>query len=240
MLGLYEEGMQQVEESVGVYEGLNEVVGQAMGLVELARLLWVNDQFCAAGEAATRAIDLLPKKGQEFLTCQCHILLGNIYRSKGEREKAIHHFDVAIEIASLFDWHSQLFWTHYSLVELCRDENDFNNAHAHIERAKSHVGEYKYFLGRVTELQAWVWYQQHKLGEARSEAIRANDIYGELGLVRDVQRCIDLLQKIGKTAGRRKARIFRVGRAPVVSSLETMLPSSPTNDAYSASMKHPP
>jgi hypothetical protein len=38
------------------------------------------------------------------------------------------------------------------------------------------------------ELQAWVWYNQHRLEEARSEALRAADIYEKLGAAKDVER----------------------------------------------------
>lgn len=40
-------------------------------------------------------------------------------------EKAIHHYEVTIEIAFPFRWHDQLFWIHYSLVDLFLDEDRF-------------------------------------------------------------------------------------------------------------------
>ena len=149
----------------------------------------------------TRAINLLPKEGEEFRTCQCHHLLGNIYRSKGEREKAIHHFEVAIEIASAFNWHKRLFWIYHSLVELYLGENDFNNANAHVEQAKSHVGEGKYLLGRVTTLRALVWHRQGRLEDARSEVLCAKEIFEKLGLARNVRLCMGVLRGIEKAAG---------------------------------------
>ena len=196
MLGLYEEGMEQAEEAMRIYGGLNDIAGQAESLRQLARLLYDDKQLDAAEEAVTRAINLLPKKGEEFEVCQCHDLLGDICLSKGEREKAIHYYEVALEIASTFNWQNRLFWIHYSLAQLFRDENDFNNAQAHIERAKSHVGEEKYLLGRATELQAHVWRREGRLEDAKSEVLRAKEIYEKLGLAKDVQDCIDLLQKI--------------------------------------------
>ena len=196
MLGLYKEGIQQAKEAMRIYEGLDDIVGQAESLMQLAWLLYDDEQLDAAEEAVTHAIDLLPEKGQEFRTCQCHHLLGNIYRSKGEREKAIHHSEVELKIASTFNWHERLFWTHHSLAQLFRDENDFSNAQAHIEQAKSHVGEYKYLLGRATELQARVWLQQGKLEDAKSEVLCAKEIYKKLGSASDVQECVELLQEI--------------------------------------------
>ena len=196
MLGLYEEGIQQAEEAMEICKGLNDIAGQADSLVQLAWLLYGDEQLGAAEEAVTRAIDLLAEKGQEFRLCQSHHLLGNIYRSKGAREKAIHHFEVELKIASAFNWHHQLFWAHYALAKLFRDENDFNNARAHIDRAKSHVDEEKYLLGRATKLQAHVWCRQGRLEDARSEVLRAKEIYEELGLAKDVRDCMDLLQKI--------------------------------------------
>ena len=201
MLGLYKEGIQQAEEATRIYEGLNDTVGQAESLNRLAWLLHDDKQLDAAEEAGTRAIDLLPEKGQEFRVCQCHHLLGNIYGSKGEREKAIHHFELALEIASAFNWRERLFWIHYSLAELFRDETDFNNTQAHIELAKSHVGEEKYMLGRVTEMHARIRRRQGRLEDARSEALRAKEIYEKLGLSTDVQDCMDLLQEIEQAEG---------------------------------------
>ena len=58
MLGLYEEGIQQVEEAMRTHEGLNDTVGWGESLRQLAWLLCDNGQLDAAEEAATRAIDL--------------------------------------------------------------------------------------------------------------------------------------------------------------------------------------
>jgi hypothetical protein len=41
-----------------------------------------------------------------------------------------------------------------------------------------------YYLGRTVELQAGVWYKQHRLEEARTEALRAADVYDKLGAAR--------------------------------------------------------
>ena len=181
MLGLREEGIQQARDALETHERLGDAVGQAESLRSLARLLLQDKQLDAAEKSMTRAINLLPKEGEEFRTSQCHQLLGDIYRSKGEREKAIHHFEVAIEIASPFNWHTRLFWIHDSLAQLFRDENNFNDAHTHIELAKSHVGESKYLLGRATELQAQIFRKQGRLEDARSEVWDAKAIYEELG-----------------------------------------------------------
>ena len=201
MLRLYEEGIQQAGEAARICEGLNDIVGQAESFADLAGLLHDDGHLDAAEDAVTRAIDLLPEKGEEFRYCQCHRLLGNIYRSKDEKEKAIHHFELALKSASAFNWRFQFFWTHRALALLFRGENDFNNAQAHIEQAKSHVGEEKYLLGCVTQLQAQVWHREGRLEDARSEAVHAKEIYEQLGLANDVQVCMDLLQGIEEAAG---------------------------------------
>ena len=86
MLGLFEEGIQQAREALEIYQRLGIALGQALCLNYLARLLLGDKQLDAAKEAASQAIDLAPGKGQEFLTCDSHRFLGEIYRSKGERE----------------------------------------------------------------------------------------------------------------------------------------------------------
>jgi tetratricopeptide (TPR) repeat protein len=159
-------------------------------------LLHGDGQLDAAESASTNAIQLLPKKGKEYLLCQSHRRLGDIYRSKGEREKAIHHFEVALRITSPFNWDSQLFWIHQSLAQLFSDENKFDDAHAHIEKAKSHAANHTYDLGRAMELHAQIWFRQHRLDEAGPEALRALGTYEKLGLTKDAEECRNLLLKI--------------------------------------------
>ena len=133
--------------------------------------------------------------------CDSHRVLGNVYGFKGDTERAIHHFEVALGIASAFDWHDFLFWLNYELADLFRYEDRPDDAHAHIERAKSHTVDSAYNLGYVMELQAWVWYDQHRLEEAKSEALHVADIYENLGAAEDVERCRELLQKIEAASG---------------------------------------
>ena len=195
-MGLHKEGIQEVNEALEIFERLGETVKQAECLTCLAWLLYEGEQLDAAEEAASHAIDLLLEKGQQFLVCRSHRVLGNIYRSKGKREKAIHHLEVALGIASPFNWHDELFWVHYSLAELFFDGDGFNDAHAHVERAKSHTVDNAYLLGRAMELQANFWYEQHQLEEAKSEVLCVADVYEKLGAVQDLERCTGLLQNI--------------------------------------------
>ena len=48
------------------------------------------------------------------------------------------------------------------------------------------------------ELQANIWYKQHRLEEARSEALRVADIYERFGDAEDAEDCRRLLQNIQK------------------------------------------
>jgi len=198
VLGLRKEGMQQVEEALEIFERLGDTVEQAECLNCLARLLWGDKQFDAAEEAASRAIDLLLEKGKQYLVCDSHRVLGGIHQSKGEREKAIYHFEAALGIASRFDWHSLLFWVHYSLALLFSDEDRFGDAHAHVERAKSHAVDNAYYLGRAMECQAGFWYKQHRFEEAKSEVLRAAVAYEKAGAAMDLEYCRRLLQGIQK------------------------------------------
>jgi len=198
LIGLHTEGIQQAKEASGILERLGDTVEQADCLIKLAVLLSSDKQFDAAEEATSRAINLLPEKGEDFRVCESHRALGDIYRSKADTKKAIHHFKVALRIASHFDWHDDLFWIHYELADLSRDEGRFDDAHTHIERAKSYTASGTYYLGHAIELQAWVWYDQRRLEEAKSEALRAADIFDKLGAAEDVEGCRKLLRDIGK------------------------------------------
>jgi len=195
MLGLHEEGIAQAKEALGIYEQLDKEFGQALSLRDLAYLFHDDGQLDAAEEAASRAINLSAEDDQ-FTLCDCYHLLGKICRSRGETEKAINHFETALGIASSFNWNYSLFWIHYDLVLLFLDKDRFDDAQVAVERAKSYAINNPLLLGRAAHLQACLWYIQFRLEEAKSEALRAADIYESLGAAKDVEDCRDLLQDI--------------------------------------------
>ena len=195
-LGLYKEGTQQTKEALEINEQLDNAAGQAVCLGNLAGLLCLEGQLDEAEEAGSRAIDLLPEKGQEFLVCQCHRSLGEIYQAKREREKAIHHFEKALAIASSFEWHAQLFWIHHALAGLFLEEDGFDDAHSHIGQAKSYAADGTNDLGRAMEKKARIWYQQRRFEDAVSEASGALEIHEKLGASTDAARCKNLLRYI--------------------------------------------
>lgn len=63
-------------------------------------------------QAASYVVNLIPEKGHQSLVYGSHHILGVIYHSNGVRENAINHFEVALRIASAFNWHVYLFWMH--------------------------------------------------------------------------------------------------------------------------------
>ena len=194
-MGLYKEGIQQAEEASAIFGRLGYTVNQATCLVDLAWLMHDDEQLNAAEEAASRALDLLPK-GERSWICDTHRVLGLIYGSKGETEKAIHHLELALEIASSLNWDVGLFWVYYSLAELFSEQGRFDDAHAHIERAKSHAVDDAYNLGCAMHLQACFWYRQHMFEEAKLEVLRAVGLYEEVGATKDLERCRELLKEM--------------------------------------------
>ena len=120
LLGFHKEGIEQAKEALEVHERLGYTIGQAQCLIRLAWLLRSDDQLDAAEEAAFRALDLLSEEGHQFRVCESHRALGNIYRSKGDTERVIYHFEVALGIATPSSWHEVLFWLHYELAGLLR------------------------------------------------------------------------------------------------------------------------
>jgi tetratricopeptide (TPR) repeat protein len=196
LLDLYEEGIQQTKEASEIFERIGDAMGQILCLNDLAWLLYDDDQLDAAEDAASRAIDLVPEKGQDVIRCQLHRVLGYIYRSKEEKEKAIHHFETAIEIAFPFNWHEELCWIHYALAELFLGEDELDDANARLEQAQSHAVDRPYRLGRVVHLQAKVFYRQGRLEDAKSETLRALEIFENLGAAKEVGTCGSLLQKV--------------------------------------------
>ena len=196
-LGFHEEGMEQVMEAQEIHGRLGDTIQQAFCLKDLAWSLFYNYQPDAAGDAASRAIDLAQlEKGQEFLICEAHRVLGHVNRAKGKREEAIRHHETALEIASPFNWHESMFWNHYCLAKMFLAEDGFDDASVHIERAKSRTFNNLYNLGRATEVQADIWYRQQRLGDAKSEVLRALEIFETIGATNDVGGSMELLQKI--------------------------------------------
>jgi len=196
LLGLHEEGMSQVKEALEIYERLNNIPGQARSLQRLAQFLRDDNQFDAAEEAASQAINLLPDQGEEFLVCESHRVLGGIYSSKDETEKAIDHFTTALGIATAFNWHNRLFCNHYTLARLFFKQGGFDDAHTHVERAQSHAINDPYNLGRAMQLQASLWYEQHRFEEAKSQVLHAVDVFEKLGAMKLLGACRELLRDI--------------------------------------------
>jgi tetratricopeptide (TPR) repeat protein len=195
-LELYKEGIQQVKEALEHFERIGDTEWQMQCSEILAWLFLDTNQLDAAEDVASHAIELVPEKGHELLVCRLHRALGKIYGSKGEKKKAINHFETAIRIGSPFNWHNDLFWIHFSLAMLFYDECEFDDANVHTERLKFHAVDDTYKLGRAMDMQADVWYRQLKLEEAKSEAMHALEILENLGAAQAAGDCRDLLQKI--------------------------------------------
>jgi tetratricopeptide (TPR) repeat protein len=202
LLGLYTEGIQQAEESLGIFKQLSHTLGQADSLQQLAWLLYKDDQLDAAEEAVSQSVNLLLGEGEQFTVCQGYSLLGEICHSKGETEKAITQFKAALGIAVSLDWPTRQIWILISLARLFLKEDRFSDAEAHIEYAKLRTTNDRYLLGHVVLLQANLWYQQCRFKAARSEALDAADIFEKLGAVRDVEDCRQLLQEIEEDVGK--------------------------------------
>ena len=199
MLGLYEEGIQRSREALEIYERLGDAEGQAKSWRYLGWVLLDNRQLDAAEDAASHALKLSLDQGREYWVCNSHRLLNEIYQSKGDRRKAIHHSEAALEIASPFDWHYQLFWIHYSLASLFYSGNEFDDSQSHIERAKAHTDNDTYNLGRAMILQAQVRYQRGRLEEAKAEVLCALETFEKHGATREQGQCRDLLREIELT-----------------------------------------
>ena len=195
-LGFHEEGIQQAEEALKIFQWLEDTLEVATCLGNLAWLLLGDDQLEAAQDAAFCKIGLLPERGEEFELCQSHRLLGTIYHIKGEKEEAIYHFETALAVASASSWQDQLFCIHYALAELFCDEHEYDDANAHTERAKLHTTDDDYNLGRGMDLQARIWYQQRRLGDAKSEALCALEIYKSVGATEEAKDCRRLLRRV--------------------------------------------
>ena len=201
-LELFKEGISQAKEAVEIYKRLgDEPELEACSWRQLAwSLLYDEGQLTAAEEAASQSIKLSLEIDDQFQICKCHHLLGLIYSSKGDTEKAIDHYETALRIASPSNWHDEQFWNHFSLAELFSGKERFSDAHVHIEQAKLHVAGDTYKMGRVMELQAETWCSERKFGEAKSEALKAAAMYEKIGSAKDVEDCRVILKTIEESA----------------------------------------
>jgi len=198
LLGHYKEGIEQAKGVLEILERLGDTVEQAQCLINLARLFRWDKQLDAAEEAASCAIELISEKGDQLQICRGHRIIGDIYESKGEAEKAIHHLEIALGIASSLNLASQLFWVHFSLTGVFSGEGRFSDAQAHIERAKSYAVNDAYLLARASWLQARLWDKQHKSEEAKSEALRALDLFEKFeaaNLAEDTRRFLEQIDR---------------------------------------------
>ena len=209
LLGLDEEGLGQVKEAWEIFKRINDTRGLVLSSNGLAWALFNDNQLDAAEDVASSAIDLVLEEGQEPTLCNFHQVLGLICGSGGEKEKAIHHFKMALRIASGFNWRDEPFWNHYWLAKLFRDEGEFENANSHLEQAQSYAVDIAYCQGCAMYMQASVWHLQHRVEDAELEALHALEIFERLGAVKDVEECRDLLQKIEQTTATRSASFRR-------------------------------
>ena len=200
-LGLYREGIEQAEKVLKISKRFWYTPGQVNSLNQLTWLYLGDGQLDAAANAASRVIDL-SGKGQEYSLCQTRRALGHICRRKGEKEEAIEHFGAALRTASHFNWQDELFGIHRDLAQLFLAEDKLDDANTHIGQAKSHAVDNAYNLAHGAELQARIWYRQHRLEDARFEALGALEIYEKLGVARKAEVCRKLLQEIEQTVER--------------------------------------
>lgn len=106
------------------------------------------------------------------------------------------------------NWHGELYWAHHSLARALLHQGRFNDARAHVEQATSHAVNHAYNLGCVIELQAEILYEERMLEEARSEVLRAVEVFEKLGAAKDLERCRENLQWINRDVNNPVALYF--------------------------------
>ena len=193
-MGLLKEGIEQAREMVEICGRSGGAEDQAFFLVWLASSLLDDKQLDEAEEAASRAIKLLPEKGEKCF--DSHRILSDIYESKKQNEKAIQHLETALTIAPSFDSGDQLFFLHRHLAGLFYLEDDFDKAHAHNEQAEQYAVDNPYLLGQTMFLRAMIYYHQNRLTDSESETLRALKVFEELGDREGVEDCKGHLQEI--------------------------------------------
>ena len=191
------EGIIQAMEALELFVQLGETVLQSRCLLSLASLLHDDQKLDEAEGAASCAMDLLGDPDQDQL-CQCHKVLGEIHQSKGNTEEAVYHLEESLRIASSLNSYVDLSKTHLALARLYLKENKFNEAHAHIEHAKSHAGNDMLLLGCAFGVSALGLLGQNRREEGKLEASRALAIFGKSETSDFVETSRRLLEEFGE------------------------------------------
>jgi len=71
------DGIKQAKEASGIFEQAGDTANQAVCSTRLAWVLYDDGQPDAAEEVASRAICLILEKGEPFLACDGHHVLGS-------------------------------------------------------------------------------------------------------------------------------------------------------------------
>ena len=119
-MDLLEDWIQQAKEGsdIFIFERLSIAAKQAECLIQLACLLSDDGQLDTAEEVALRGIGLLPEEGENLQVCKGHRVIGDVYLSKVELEKAIRRLEVALGISSSAKMVTRLLWIHFDLAEV--------------------------------------------------------------------------------------------------------------------------
>ena len=83
-MGLPREGIQVAKGALEIFERIGNEAELARALIELAWLLHLDNQLDAAEETVSRAIGLIPEKGDHFQIYRSHRVLGEIHQSRGD------------------------------------------------------------------------------------------------------------------------------------------------------------
>jgi len=192
--------------STGNYAESKGVLGRALTLgrergrddevaLMLCHLSHINFHVHLCGEGiqqAQEALEIYVQYGDKVEQARCLIRLAWLFHEDGQLENAE-------QIASSFDWHGELFGIHAALALLFLDEERFDDTHVHAVRAKSYATEDACNLGYAIMLQALIWHRQDRVEEAKSEVLRAAEVFQKLVSSWGMERCKKLLKRIQET-----------------------------------------
>jgi len=183
-LRLYEEAILRLKEAFTIYERLDDTVGQADSLQQLALMFIEVKQVGAAEEAASRAIHLSSGELDEPQHCEHHHILGHVCESRGETEAAIGQFKTALGIATSLRLQTKEVQILGCLLHLLLNEERFNDAQVYLEILKSyaHAANDPYGLDVMSVRQAYVWFGQGRFEEAKSELSCVIGAYEKMGV----------------------------------------------------------
>ncbi len=145
----FEKAKECWEESLAIYEDLDQKADIALCLGTLGRFFWAIGDLNRALEYTESSITIITNLGLIRLLHQRYWQIGGIYHMKGELDRALSYSEKAL---AFFEKENDLLFryaTNIRVGELYQEKGDYDRALENLEKSMSIAEEYREKLGAV-------------------------------------------------------------------------------------------